>query len=113
MLEGDFVIGTYSNVLRMARIRVKPYEECLAVYQGIVPITPKQICAGGDGGKDSCSGDSGGPLKMRYTNDRNELVYVQQGIVSFGPRKCGAIGKPGVYTKVSPYIDWIMNVMEN
>ncbi|KAL0280492.1 UNVERIFIED_CONTAM: hypothetical protein PYX00_001763 [Menopon gallinae] len=103
--------GTYSDVLKMAEIRVKPYEECLTMYRGIIPISQTQICAGGDGGKDSCSGDSGGPLKTRYINERDEVVYVQHGIVSFGPRKCGTNGRPGVYTRVSSYIDWIMSVM--
>jgi secreted trypsin-like serine protease len=33
--------------------------------------------------------------------------YVMFGIVSYGPRNCGTREQPGVYTKVSHYIDWI------
>jgi len=30
----------------------------------------------------------------------------QVGLVSFGASTCG-IGKPGVYTKITAYLDWI------
>ena len=43
-------------------------------------------------GKDSCSGDSGGPLIAR--NGIAEAMYLK-GIVSFGTKKCGK-GFPGV-----------------
>ena len=36
----------------------------------------------------------------------NSRVYVQLGIVSYGSLEC-ANGIPGVYTRVSGYIDWI------
>lgn len=35
--------------------------------------------------------------------------YFQFGIVSFGAKYCGATVMPAVYTRVSSYIDWILN----
>lgn len=67
-----------------------------------------QLCAGGESGIDSCSGDSGGPLMITQQVDQQD-VYFQIGIVSFGPRKCGTEGWPGVYTRVGNYNDWIVN----
>ena len=53
---------------------------------------------------DSCNGDSGGPLA--YKRGDNDEPWYLIGIVSYGTKKCG-IGKPGVYTKVTNYLDWI------
>merc|ERR1719277_2166836 len=65
-------------------------------------ITRRMICAGYSfGGTDTCQGDSGGPM-VCYLNSR----WVQIGLTSFG-RGCGLPQKPGVYTKVAQYIDWI------
>lgn len=69
-----------------------------------VTISPNQVCAGGEAGKDSCNGDSGGPLVRSFEN--SNLFYVE-GVVSFGLRNCGTKGAPGVYTKVSEYLEWI------
>ena len=63
-----------------------------------------QVCAGAEEGKDSCSGDSGGGLFIQDTRDTWHLL----GIVSYGARDCGN-SKPGVYTRVSNYTDWIQN----
>merc|ERR1711935_15042 len=65
--------------------------------------TNRQICAGGEKGKDSCNGDSGGPLIYREYSDEPRH---QIGLVSFGTKKCGE-GVPGVYTRVAEYMDWI------
>ncbi|XP_044260042.1 phenoloxidase-activating factor 1-like isoform X2 [Tribolium madens] len=70
-----------------------------------VTLGNKQLCAGGEQGKDSCNGDSGGPL-MATTNGTAQW-YIE-GIVSFGAR-CGSEGWPGIYTRVSEYLDWIRN----
>ena len=43
------------------------------------------ICAGTPG-KDSCNGDSGGPLAYKTSSGER----VQLGVVSFGPAACGS-----------------------
>ncbi|XP_066967374.1 phenoloxidase-activating enzyme 1-like [Macrobrachium rosenbergii] len=69
-------------------------------------ITEDMICAG-DVGKDSCSGDSGGPLSIRssknFSCEHTVVGVVSYGIGSWGSR-CGLLG---VYTRVSSYLDWI------
>ncbi|NWS86105.1 GRAA protein, partial [Toxostoma redivivum] len=70
-------------------------------YNGKPVITENMICAGAkNGGKDSCDGDSGGPLICN-----NEL----RGITSFGKQKrCGKADSPGVYTRLTErYLEWI------
>ncbi|NXQ63743.1 GRAA protein, partial [Anthoscopus minutus] len=70
-------------------------------YNGKPVITENMICAGAkNGGKDSCNGDSGGPLRCNN---------VMRGITSFGkPKKCGKADGPGVYTRLTKrYLEWI------
>ena len=68
-------------------------------------VTDKMICAGGKNA-DACSGDSGGGLVMSYKDHR----YLE-GIVSWG-ENCGDRKKPGVYTRVPSYLDWIKTHMK-
>lgn len=69
-------------------------------YPGIM------LCAGyEEGGKDSCTGDSGGPLIEKRSGR-----HVQVGITSWGGQKykpCAYPNLPGVYTNVSFVKDWI------
>lgn len=85
-------------------------EQCKQVYKSKgITLRSGQLCAGGENGIDSCKGDSGGPLMAidgRTYLDRPYWYSV--GIVSFGPTPCGSIGWPGVYTRVSSYINWIL-----
>ena len=63
-----------------------------------------QFLAGAvDGGMDSCQGDSGGPVAVRNVENTEWLLI---GITSWG-QGCAQAGYPGVYTKISYYINWI------
>ena len=61
------------------------------------------FCAGyHEGGKDSCNGDEGGPFVC------NGQV---QGIVNWR-HGCAEKNRPGVYTRVCDYIDWIEKIIK-
>lgn len=88
---------------------MKSKVDCNSVYNAAhVNLGEGQICAGGELGKDSCRGDSGGPLMYAFT-EPGALNWFVTGIVSFGPSPCGLQGWPGVYTKVSEYVPWIIS----
>lgn len=85
-------------------LQVVSNSECSAIHHSF-PILPTNLCAGvPQGGKGQCSGDSGGPLVL------NDLNKYQVGIVSWSEKPCTIAPYPGVYTKVSHYIDWIKEV---
>ncbi|KAK5649795.1 hypothetical protein RI129_000824 [Pyrocoelia pectoralis] len=70
------------------------------------------ICVGGEEGRDSCSGDSGGPLMYVSQND-GEATWFLAGVVSFGPNQpCGVENYPGLYTYVPNYVDWIQATVQ-
>ncbi|XP_022114875.2 CLIP domain-containing serine protease 2 [Pieris rapae] len=99
--------GRESAILLRVEVPVKSDAECKGYYnRNNRDAVKKQFCAG-ELKKDSCNGDSGGPLMMKANyNDVNS--YVQYGIVSHGPMQCGS-SFPGVYTDVREYVDWILN----
>jgi secreted trypsin-like serine protease len=67
-----------------------------------------QFCAGyPEGGRDTCRGDSGGPL-MLFTNGRWQLT----GITSYGGI-CGSPDTAGVYTRVAYYDSFIQEIINS
>lgn len=84
-----------------------------AIEQSIVQaggtVTPQMFCAAAPSdGRDTCGGDSGGPILRKDADGRQ----VQVGIVSFGVGQCGKAAIPGVYTRLALYTDWIRSVVE-
>lgn len=93
---------TLSDVLMEAQITQQVPGICRAAYH--MDIKSTQLCVGEEG-RDSCNGDSGGPLSyVSYYNETQRIVLF--GIVSFGSRQC-AQGDPGVYTNVGSFMPWI------
>ncbi len=60
-----------------------------------------EICAGGELGKDACTGDGGSPLVCQAQSGRWTVV----GLVTWGVGCASDV--PGVYAKVSYFRDWI------
>ena len=79
--------GTESDVLLHATVKPVAAEECQEIYNMYAFDEPTMICAL-DTGKDSCTGDSGGPLMYNG---------VQVGLTSWG---LGCARYPGVYARV-------------
>lgn len=98
-------VGSASDVLRQVEAPLVDIEQCRQSY-GIFNgrVTDNMICAGlQSGGKDSCHGDSGGPLMVF---DGQHTQWKQIGIVSWG-EGCAQPNYYGVYTRLSHYADWI------
>ncbi|XP_017022925.1 trypsin-1 [Drosophila kikkawai] len=93
--------GSTSSVLQEVVVPIITNAQCRATsYKSMIVDT--MMCAGyvQTGGKDACQGDSGGPLIVR------DRIFRLAGVVSFG-YGCAKPDAPGVYTRVSRYLDWI------
>jgi len=90
--------GAISRSLMQVSVPIIDRKRCRTMYNDEGVVTLRMICAGYvDGGRDSCQGDSGGPLVIH-----GKLV----GVVSWG-YGCARTNHPGVYVKVSKFINWI------
>ncbi|XP_063586409.1 venom protease-like [Penaeus indicus] len=106
--------GRHSPVLQEVGVTVFPSAKCDQDYKKHTfydRLWPQGIGAGficaGDGGKDACNGDSGGPAV--YSDGRGRFTLA--GIISSG-EGCGREEYPGLYTNVrqSQYLAWIKQV---
>ncbi|PNJ83610.1 PRSS48 isoform 1, partial [Pongo abelii] len=99
----------YHSTLQEAEVPIIDRQACEHLYNPIGIFLPAlepvikedKICAGDTQNmKDSCKGDSGGPLSCHIDG-----VWIQIGVVSWG-LECGK-SLPGVYTNVIYYQKWI------
>ncbi|XP_076196759.1 serine protease 56 [Aptenodytes patagonicus] len=95
--------GPAANVVMEAQVPLLSQETCRGAL-GRDMLTNAMFCAGYlSGGIDSCQGDSGGPLACQDPSSHRFVLY---GITSWGDG-CGERGKPGVYTRVATFADWL------
>uniref|UniRef100_A0A8C3SKN8 Serine protease 56 n=1 Tax=Chelydra serpentina TaxID=8475 RepID=A0A8C3SKN8_CHESE len=101
--------GPSAEVVMEARVPVLSQDACRSAL-GKELLTNAMFCAGYlAGGIDSCQGDSGGPLTCQEAGLPPSVLY---GITSWGDG-CGEQGKPGVYTRVTAFADWIRRQMDS
>ncbi|XP_041928430.1 complement factor D [Alosa sapidissima] len=94
-------LGSRPDKLHELTIRVKSRNKCgRSDYYGS-KFTKNMLCAAGMR-QDTCDGDSGGPLLYNG---------VAVGITSNGGKKCGTCRKPGLYTIISHFAEWIQQTM--
>lgn len=99
--------ATYSpsQVLQKVTLSAIDHDVCASIYgnRGLTIDEVSMICAAFmGGGKDSCAGDSGGPL----LNSKGTQV----GVVSWGIG-CARQAYPGVYARVSSIVGWIQTII--
>lgn len=83
----------YPDRMRVTRVPIVADARARDVY-GPIFVGSLMIAAGKEG-KDTCSGDSGGPMFAKQNGERYQI-----GITSFG-RGCATRKYPGVYTEVN------------
>lgn len=100
--------GPSSSHLQELQIPIVDTFQCQKAFKQFktAVIDERIICAGyARGGKDACQGDSGGPLMFPQST-----TFYLIGIVSFGFR-CAEPGFPGVYTRITSFLDFIQSNM--
>lgn len=100
--------GPQPEELMEVTVRIWENAECKSTYGKAAPggIESHMLCAG-QKGKDSCNGDSGGPMVMGTGS-----TWSQIGVVSWGIG-CGKSHYPGVYTRVTVVRDWIDRILRD
>ncbi|XDV22398.1 hypothetical protein PO909_027299 [Leuciscus waleckii] len=93
--------GTASPVLMETNVKIMDNKKCQNSRRSMYSAA-QMMCVYGKGG--TCRGDSGGPLVCGDT---------AVGITSFGNKfLCNSPQYPNVYTKISAFLQWIKNIIE-
>lgn len=90
-----------SPILNEVVLPISYQSECIAGMSSLAPVEDSVVCAGFPyGGRDTCFGDSGGPLLV----EQDSRFFIA-GITSWGGPICAT--QYGVYTRVASHLDFI------
>ncbi|XP_014216409.1 trypsin-like [Copidosoma floridanum] len=110
--KNAFTSGSYQSIMREVDVPILDIYDCenrlRQTRLGPTFTLNKMsfLCAGGEVGKDACTGDGGSPLVCQGNNNQWS-VY---GLVAWGIG-CANPGIPGVYTNVFNFLPWINNAL--
>ena len=94
--------NNYPPRLKEVNLKIFNFGQANNAYTGDLRQGPHLPAGVPNGSKDTCTGDSGGPLFL--PNAGNPVLV---GVTSFG-EGCGKAGVPGIYARVSSYANgWI------
>ncbi|KAG7385675.1 hypothetical protein PHYBOEH_008970 [Phytophthora boehmeriae] len=100
--------GTTPYELQRVDVQLVSDESCA----NFTTTDPTMVCAGGVEGKDSCNGDSGGPLIIEGGKSTEDVLV---GVVSWGEGgdTCARDGYFGMYSRVSSARAWIDSIIND
>lgn len=109
--KNDFsTVGSYQAIQKEVDVPIVPQATCQQQLQStrlglnFLLDNTSFMCAGGEAGKDACTGDGGSPLMCQVSGK-----WYVAGLVAWGIG-CGSSNVPGVYINVANYIPWIQQV---
>ncbi|XP_055611765.1 phenoloxidase-activating factor 2 isoform X2 [Uranotaenia lowii] len=111
--KNDFVNGAYQAIQKEVDVPVRSSADCETALRttrlgtNFQLDTTSFICAGGEAGKDACTGDGGSPLVCGLGGR-----FFVVGLVAWGIG-CGTTNIPGVYVNVASYVQWITSTVNS
>ncbi|XP_062714534.1 phenoloxidase-activating factor 2 isoform X2 [Aedes albopictus] len=109
--KNDFVSGSYQAIQKKVDVTIRSAADCQTALRttrlgsAFVLDATSFVCAGGEAGKDACTGDGGSPLVCALGGR-----YFVVGLVAWGIG-CGTSNIPGVYVNVASYVPWITSTI--
>ncbi|XP_055883377.1 elastase-1-like [Biomphalaria glabrata] len=91
------------QILREVSGDIIPRDQCSRLWG--LDLPENMICFG-DGSFGPCAGDSGAPMSC----ERNGQFYLA-GVVSWGAEACNVTGRPSVFTRTGPFLNWMEDIM--
>lgn len=106
--------GKYASIMKKVELNIITRVECEEKLRKTrlgrrFNLHESFICAGGEPGVDTCSGDGGSPLFCKIPEYENR--YYQAGIVLWGIGCHDSV--PAVYADISYFREWIDNVYKS
>lgn len=100
--------GSFRQIIKKVDVPLVEFNQCQEALRKTrlseyFELHKTYVCAGGEAGKDACTGDGGGPL---YCFDETIQKHVLVGLTAWGVG-CNEPGVPAVYTGIEETKDFL------